>query len=223
MYIQGYTTYILCGYTTYIHDIGYTWYIHGYFTYIPGILVRTAYSWDIHGIYQAYTENRDSRWNQHKLVSLFSQLGGQPAAASVGWKAPSVCVWPVPFCVGKACQHAWRDLPIALFSCVKITHRDWLGQQTIHAMPFERETSHMVILPVCKFSLIQAYMYLRQDYVFFIPPAPHHRGTRSAFSPSACRKNVLHIPWILQSCWYLIPTMTGDSSIWQTHSSMFLS
>ncbi len=27
-------------------------------------------------------------------------------------------------------------------------------------------------------------MYLRLDYVFFIPPPPHHRGTRSAFSPS---------------------------------------
>ena len=33
-------------------------------------------------------------------------------------------------------------------------------------------------------------MYLRQDYVFFIPPPPHHRGTRSAFSPS------------IDSCWY---------------------
>ena len=33
-------------------------------------------------------------------------------------------------------------------------------------------------------------MYLRQDYVFFIPPPPHHRGTRSAFSPS------------IDACWY---------------------
>ncbi len=65
MYIHGYTTYILgrytwyiLGYTMYIHDVGYTWYIHGYTTYISCILVRTAYAWDIHGIYQAYTENR---------------------------------------------------------------------------------------------------------------------------------------------------------------------
>ena len=33
-------------------------------------------------------------------------------------------------------------------------------------------------------------MYLLQDYVFFIPPPPHHSGTRSAFSPS------------IDSCWY---------------------
>ncbi len=64
MYIlYGYTWYIL-GYTImmYIHDIGYTMYIHGYTTYyIPGILVTFPYAWDIHGIYQAYTENRGSR------------------------------------------------------------------------------------------------------------------------------------------------------------------
>ncbi len=33
-------------------------------------------------------------------------------------------------------------------------------------------------------------MYLRQDYVCFIPPPPHHRGTHSAFSPS------------IDACWY---------------------
>ena len=33
-------------------------------------------------------------------------------------------------------------------------------------------------------------MYWRQDYVFFIPPPPHYRGTLSAFSPSVCE------------CWY---------------------
>jgi hypothetical protein len=33
-------------------------------------------------------------------------------------------------------------------------------------------------------------LYLRQDYVFFIPPPPHHRGTRFAFSPS------------IDACWY---------------------
>ena len=31
---------------------------------------------------------------------------------------------------------------------------------------------------------------LRQDYVFFIPPPPHYRGTRAAFSPS------------IDACWY---------------------
>jgi hypothetical protein len=33
-------------------------------------------------------------------------------------------------------------------------------------------------------------MYLRQDYVIFLPPPQHHRGTRSAFSPS------------IDACWY---------------------
>jgi hypothetical protein len=59
-YILGYTMYIL-GYTIYIHTIGYTMYIHGYTMYIPDILVTFQYVWDIHGIYQAYTENRGSR------------------------------------------------------------------------------------------------------------------------------------------------------------------
>ena len=42
MYIQGYTMYIL---------YGYTWYILGYTTYIPDILVTFPYVWDIPGIY----------------------------------------------------------------------------------------------------------------------------------------------------------------------------
>jgi hypothetical protein len=50
--------------------------------------------------------------------------------------------------------------PLQLFSCVAINHRDWLGQQTIHAMPFEREDPHMVIFHVCMLSLIQAYTYI---------------------------------------------------------------
>ncbi len=69
MYIHGYTTYILGRYTWYIHGntiyihyIGYPWYIHGYTTYIPCILVRTAYTWNKRGIYQAYAENWGSRW-----------------------------------------------------------------------------------------------------------------------------------------------------------------
>jgi hypothetical protein len=57
IYMMGHVyTWIYHVYTMYIHDIGYTWYIHGYTTYsIPGILVTSAYAWDIHGIYQAYT------------------------------------------------------------------------------------------------------------------------------------------------------------------------
>ncbi len=34
---------------------------HEYTMYIPFILVRTTYTWNIHGIYQAYTENTGSR------------------------------------------------------------------------------------------------------------------------------------------------------------------
>jgi hypothetical protein len=72
MYIHGYTAYILGRYTWYIHGytmyihydgLGYPWYIHRYTTYyIPCILVRTAYTWHIQGIYHAYTENRGSKW-----------------------------------------------------------------------------------------------------------------------------------------------------------------
>jgi hypothetical protein len=58
--IHGYTWYIL-GYTMYIHVIGYTMYIDGYTMYIPDILVTFQYVRDIHGIYQAYTENLGSR------------------------------------------------------------------------------------------------------------------------------------------------------------------
>ncbi len=45
----------------YIHSVGYPWYVHAYTTYIPCILVRTAYTWNIRSIYQAYTENQGSR------------------------------------------------------------------------------------------------------------------------------------------------------------------
>ncbi len=49
------------GYTVYIHSIGNPWYIHGYTMFIPCILVRTAYTWNIRIIYQVYTENQGSR------------------------------------------------------------------------------------------------------------------------------------------------------------------
>jgi hypothetical protein len=38
--------------------------------------------------------------------------------------------------------------PLQVFSCVDINHNDWKGKQTIHAMPFQRETAHMVRLQV---------------------------------------------------------------------------
>ncbi len=80
----------------YIHDVGYTWYIHGYTTYIPCILVRTAYAWNICGTYQAYTENRCSRcsnpvcWCNYMLLHaikmmalIISKVG---SAYSAYWK-----------------------------------------------------------------------------------------------------------------------------------------
>jgi hypothetical protein len=72
--IRGY----IHGYTMYIHSVGYAWYIHGYIhgytTYIPYILVRTSYTWNIHSIYQAYTENRSSRCSppNHPYLQLIS-------------------------------------------------------------------------------------------------------------------------------------------------------
>ncbi len=53
MYIHGYTMDILGGYT---------WYIQGYTMYIPCICRTSTYTWYIPGIFQAYTENRGSRW-----------------------------------------------------------------------------------------------------------------------------------------------------------------
>jgi hypothetical protein len=34
--------------------------------------------------------------------------------------------------------------PLQLFSSVDIGHRDWRGKQTIHAIPFKKETPRMV-------------------------------------------------------------------------------
>ncbi len=43
--------------------------IYEYTMYLPCILVRTAYTWHIPGIYQAYTENWGSRWRHSVSVS----------------------------------------------------------------------------------------------------------------------------------------------------------
>ena len=60
MYIHGYTCYIHDGYTrismyivytTYIHPVGYTWYIHGY----PSISHGYRSERHIHGIYMEYS------------------------------------------------------------------------------------------------------------------------------------------------------------------------
>ena len=53
---------------------------------------------------------------------------------------------------------------------------------------------------------------LRQDFVSFIPPLPHYRGTRAAFSPS------------IDDCWYgrvnlifkmRVRTDAGGVMVWQ--------
>jgi hypothetical protein len=49
---------------------GYTWYILGYTMYIPCISLRFTYTWYIPGIYQAYTENRGSRWMYIHVYTL---------------------------------------------------------------------------------------------------------------------------------------------------------
>jgi hypothetical protein len=60
--------------------------MYEYTTYIPRILVRTAYTWHIPGIYQAYTENRGSTcWRMTmrdgKAASTLLLLGVLPEAA----------------------------------------------------------------------------------------------------------------------------------------------
>ncbi len=59
MYIHGYTAYILgrytwyiLGYTMYIHDVGYTWYMD-----IPRIFHVYWWGRHIHGIYVVYTRH----------------------------------------------------------------------------------------------------------------------------------------------------------------------
>jgi hypothetical protein len=69
--------------------------------------------------------------------------------------------------------------PLQLFSCVEINHRDWLGQKTIHALPFERETPHMVIFPVYKLSLIQAYTY---QYIHILFQYMHIHAYTSSYT-----------------------------------------
>ena len=38
------------------------------------------------------------------------------------------------------------DMPVQLFSAVQIKHREWLGGQTVHAVPFKKPKSRMVRL-----------------------------------------------------------------------------
>jgi hypothetical protein len=36
------------------------------------------------------------------------------------------------------------DMPVQLFSSVDIGHRQWLGRQTVHAVPFKKPKTRMV-------------------------------------------------------------------------------
>jgi hypothetical protein len=47
-----------------------------------------------------------------------------------------------------------------------------------------------IIYPYVSVCMYLYVISLRQDFVFFIPPPPHYRGTRAAFSPS------------VDDCWY---------------------
>ena len=55
--------------------------------------------------------------------------------------------------------------PIQLFSTAQIGHKDWLGEQTVHAMPFNKEKKNMVIVMhihayTLSYILIHIYTYL---------------------------------------------------------------
>ncbi len=122
--------------------------------------------------------------------------------------------------------------PLQLFSAVDIGHKDWLGVQTVHAVPFQRTKARMVNSTTFVYVCINMYMYvnacicmytnvyvvilmymyvyvcicmymlddvltcgsccliLSQDYVMFIPPPPHYRGSPSDYSPP------------INDCWY---------------------
>ena len=55
--------------------------------------------------------------------------------------------------------------PLQLFSCVNINNSDWKGHQTIHAMPFQRETEHMVRLQLSHTGI---YMQIHADMNIYL-------------------------------------------------------
>jgi hypothetical protein len=55
--------------------------------------------------------------------------------------------------------------PLQLFSNAQIGHKDWLGEQTVHAMPFNKEKKNMVIVMyihayTLSYIVIHTYTYL---------------------------------------------------------------
>ena len=60
--------------------------------------------------------------------------------------------------------------PLQLFSTAQIGHKDWLGEQTVHAMPFNKEKKNMVIemhIHVYTFT----YMYHTNIYIHIHTPS----------------------------------------------------
>ncbi len=89
MYILGWYTWYIRGYTMYIHSDGCTWYIHQYTRYIPCICRRTPYIWNIPVIYQEYTRHRKlgfqmlvgctlKRWNTLSVAAFHFRLWPLP-------------------------------------------------------------------------------------------------------------------------------------------------
>ena len=56
------------------------------------------------------------------------------------------------------------EAPLQLFSAVDIGHKDWLGVQTVHAVPFPRTKTRMVNGTIYVYVCIYMYMYVNTVY-----------------------------------------------------------
>jgi hypothetical protein len=53
--------------------------------------------------------------------------------------------------------------PLQLFSTAQIGHKDWLGEQTVHAMPFNKEKKNMVIEMHIH---VYTFIYIYHTYIY---------------------------------------------------------
>ena len=96
---------------------------------------------------------------------LSSLLGGPAPASGLRWQAPTACSCRLPgvhSALDRLVDMPDVGCPLQLFSDVLIGHRDWRGEQTVHAMPFGKEKIHMVTVCVC------IHMYFACIYMYIV-------------------------------------------------------
>ncbi len=51
--------------------------------------------------------------------------------------------------------------PLQLFSAALIGHKDWLGEQTVHAMPLKKEKTTMaIVMHIHMYTYVYIYIYV---------------------------------------------------------------